>query len=322
MQYNPTLKKLKNFPVTRYIQENGIMLIILAVMVAIVTALQPRFIMIDNVFKVLRTISVRGIAAFGMTFVIITGGIDLSVGSIAALSGVVAATLMTNNGVSIVPAMFLGLLIGIICGLGCGALAANTSTPPFIVTMAADSIFRGIAYVISKGVTIKCSDEFGILGNGRMFGSFPSAVFIMILVMLFMAILLSKTRFGRNVYAVGGNREAARFAGVNIRRVVWVVYGISGLCASLAGILQASRLYSGQPSVCDSLATDAIAGVVIGGASMSGGIGKIGGTIIGCLITGVLECGLNILNVEWYYQYVMQGGIILLAVLIDLRRRS
>lgn len=322
MQYNPAMTRLKKFPVTRYILENGIMLVVLAVMVGIITALQPRFIMVDNIFKVLRTISVRGIAAFGMTFVIITGGIDLSVGSTAALSGIIAATLMTNNGMGMIPALLAGLLFGGVCGLGCGALVANTSTPPFIVTMAADSIFRGIAYVISKGLTIKCSDDFGVLGNGKMFGSFPSAVFIMILVMLFMAVLLSRTRFGRNVYAVGGNREAARFAGVNIRRVTWTVYGICGLCAGLAGILQASRLYSGQPSVCDSLATDAIAGVVIGGASMSGGIGKIGGTIIGCLITGVLECGLNILNVEWYYQYVMQGAIILLAVLIDLRRRS
>ena len=322
MQNNAVIAKLKKFPVTRYILENGIMLMVLMSMIVIITALQPRFIMLDNIFKVLRTISVRGIAAFGMTFVIITGGIDLSVGSTAALSGIIAATLMANSGLAMIPALLLGFVSGGFCGLCCGMLVANTSTPPFIVTMAASSIFRGIAYVISKGLTIKCPDDFGILGNGKLFGSFPSAVFIMILVMVFMAILLSKTCFGRNVYAVGGNREAARFAGVNIRRVTCIVYVICGLCAGLGGILQASRLYSGQPSVCDSLATDAIAGVVIGGASMSGGIGKIGGTIIGCLITGVLECGLNILNVEWYYQYVMQGAIILLAVLIDLRRRT
>ena len=322
METNARVLKLKKWPVTRYIMENYIMLLVLIVMTTIITILQPRFIMMSNIFKVLRTISVRGIVAFGMTFVIITGGIDLAVGSIGALSGVIAAILTANMGFPIWLGMFIGFLIGGVCGVSSGALIANTSTPPFIVTMAMQSIVRGIAYVLSKGLTIKCDDAFGLLGNGKLFGVFPSAVFVMILVMLFMAVLLSKTKFGRNVYAIGGNREAARFAGVNIRSVIWWVYIISGLCSGLAGIVQASRLYSGQPSVCDGLELDAIAGVVIGGASMSGGSGKIGGTIIGCLITGVLECGLNILNVEWYYQYVMQGAIILVAVLIDLRRRS
>jgi len=140
--------------------------------------------------------------------------------------------------------------------------------------------------------------------------------------MVVMMMLLSKSKFGRHVYAVGGNREAARFAGIKIVKVTWIVYIIVGFCAGLAGVVQASRLFSGQPSVGITLELDAIAAVVVGGASMTGGIGKVGGTIIGILIIGVLESGLNILNVAWYYQYVVQGLIILMAVLIDLKRRN
>jgi ribose transport system permease protein len=323
MQKAMVVAKLKKNPITRYIIDNGVMLFVLFIMVTIITVLQPRFIEGTNLLKILRMITIPGIVACGMTLVIITGGIDLSVGSIVALSGIVTAYLNVYIGLPVVVAMLIGVLVGTVCGFLTGALIANTITPPFIVTMAAMSIYRGISYVISKGLTIMAGDDsFGELGNAYLGGFLPIAVIILVVMLVISAALLSKTKFGRYVYSIGGNKEAARFAGININKTIWTVYIFCGLCSGLAGVMQASRLYSGQPSVGVGLELDAIAAVVVGGASMSGGIGKIGGTIIGSLIIGVLQSGLNILNVDWYFQYVLQGAIILLAVLIDLRRRS
>ncbi len=314
--------KLRENPIIKYIMDNSGILIGLIALCAIVSAIVPdKFLQTGNILNILRQISPNAIIAFGMAFVIITGGIDLSVGSIVALSGTVCAGFI-SSGLDFVPAIIIGLGVGTLCGVFNGFVISRTAIPPFIVTMAMLQIARGASYLYSGGKPIRTPDEFGAIGNGYVFDTIPVSMLIMIGVMIIMAIVLSKSKFGRSVYAFGGNAEAAKFSGINTKKVVWSVYIISAFLSAVAGIITASRLYSGQPTVAEGGELDAIAATVLGGVSMAGGVGKIGGVIIGAIIIGVLNNGFNLMKVDSYWQMIAKGAIILLAVLIDVKRKK
>lgn len=314
--------KLRANPIIRYIIDNSGILIGLVALCVIITIIVPdKFLQTANILNILRQISPNAIIAFGMAFVIITGGIDLSVGSVVALSGTVCAGFV-SSGMQYPLAIIIGLAIGTLCGVFNGFVISRTAIPPFIVTMAMLQIARGASYIYSGGKPIRTPDSFGIIGNGYLFDTLPVSMIIMLCIMIIMATILSKSKFGRSVYAYGGNAEAARFSGINTKRIVWSVYIICALLSSIAGIITASRLYSGQPTVADGGELDAIAATVLGGVSMAGGIGKIGGVIIGAIIIGVLNNGFNLMKVDSYWQMIAKGAIILLAVLIDVKRKK
>ena len=271
-------------------------------------------------FNVLRQISTNLYLACGMTMVIILGGIDLSVGSIVALSGCIHASGVARYGLHIHAAVCIGLVVGVVFGMFNGAIIAKTTIPPFIVTLATMDIARGFAYVYTGGSPVRIvSKEWQFIGAGYI-GVFPTPVIILAVVLILTGILMNSTRFGRHLYAVGGNVQAAVFSGISVTKVKFWVYTYSGFMAGIAGVVLASRMYSGQPTAGNGAELDAIAAVVVGGTSMSGGAGKIGGTIIGALIIGFLNNGLNLMNVNSFWQYVVKGLVILLAVFMDFLR--
>jgi ribose transport system permease protein len=287
--------------------------------------LSPYFFSPDNLLNVSLQASITAIIAAGMTFVILTGGIDLSVGSLVAFAGI-AVTAVLKSGLPWQIAMPLGIAAGLLLGAVSGAFAGlcitRFSITPFIVTLATMTIWRGIAFVWTDGRPIwELPDAFAFLGNGRLLGV-PVPSLIMVLTFIILHVILTRTRFGRHVYAVGGNIEAARLAGIRTGRVLTSVYILSGVLAAVSGMLLASRMNSGQPNAGLSYELDVIAAVVVGGTSLSGGKGSVIGTFIGAMLIAVLRNGLNLLNVGSYVQQVVVGSVILLAVLVDRLRRS
>ncbi len=279
------------------------------------------FIATQNLLSVLRNICVNVLIAFGMTCVLIQGGIDLSVGSTVAASGVMAVQ-MANAGLPVAVCILVSLLFGAALGLFNGTVISHTTLPPFIVTLSTQIIVRGVSYILTGGQPTQCNNEsFNNLGTGYVLGV-PIPVVIVAIVMLILFFVINRTSFGRHVYAVGGNKEAAKFAGVNVKWVQMRVYMISGITAALAGVVLAARLYSGQPNVGEGFERDAIAASVLGGTSFNGGIGTLGGTVIGGLIIGVLNNGMNLLKINTYWQYVVKGGVILGAVYVDYLKKS
>lgn len=279
------------------------------------------FIATQNLLSVLRNICVNVLIAFGMTCVLIQGGIDLSVGSTVAASGVMAVQ-MANAGMPVAVCILVSLLFGAALGLFNGTVISHTTLPPFIVTLSTQIIVRGVSYILTGGQPTQCNNEsFNNLGTGYVLGV-PIPVVIVAMVMLVLFFVINRTSFGRHVYAVGGNKEAAQFAGVNVKWVQMRVYMISGITAALAGVVLAARLYSGQPNVGEGFERDAIAASVLGGTSFNGGIGTLGGTVIGGLIIGVLNNGMNLLKINTYWQYVVKGGVILGAVYVDYLKKS
>ncbi|MBS6954452.1 MAG: ABC transporter permease [Enterocloster asparagiformis] len=279
------------------------------------------FIATQNLLSVLRNICVNVLIAFGMTCVLIQGGIDLSVGSTVAASGVMAVQ-MANAGMPVAVCILVSLLFGAALGLFNGTVISHTTLPPFIVTLSTQIIVRGVSYILTGGQPTQCNNEsFNNLGTGYVLGV-PIPVVIVAIVMLILFFVINRTSFGRHVYAVGGNKEAAKFAGVNVKWVQMRVYMISGITAALAGVVLAARLYSGQPNVGEGFERDAIAASVLGGTSFNGGIGTLGGTVIGGLIIGVLNNGMNLLKINTYWQYVVKGGVILGAVYVDYLKKS
>ena len=255
-----------------------------------------------------------------MTMVIILGGIDLSVGSIIAMSGVLGAAAVVWHGMPEVVGILIAILSGVIFGLLNGLVIAKTKIPPFIVTLASMNIAKGIAYVYSGGKPIRCmTDAWKFLGAGYV-GGIPTPVITMFIVFVVAVLFLNRTRIGRHIYAVGGSDTAAKFSGISTAKVKFVVFSFSGLMAGLAGITIASRLYAGTCTSGDGAEMDAIAAVVVGGTSMSGGSGKLGGTLIGVLIIGILNNGLNLMGVNSDWQYIIKGAVILLAVYTDFLR--
>ena len=275
------------------------------------------FLSTQNMFNILRQISTNMLIACAMTMVIILGGIDLSVGSIIALSGVIAAGCVSRYELPIAVALIAGVLVGVVIGVFNGFVICKTTIPPFIVTLATMNIARGLAKVYTGGSPVRVvTKEWQFIGAGYI-GPVPVPVIIMIIAIIITALMMNKTKLGRHIYAVGGNTQAAEFSGIKVARVKFIVHAYAGLMAGLAGIILASRMYSGQPTAGEGAEMDAIAAVVVGGTSMAGGSGKIGGTIIGALIIGVLNNGLNLMNVNSFWQDVVKGVVILLAVFID-----
>lgn len=311
--------------VTGYFKDNiGIIIALFAMCLFLIVFPTTRstFLTQKNIFNILRQNASNLFLATGMTMVIILGGIELSVGSVIALSGCVAAGCVEFLGLPEIVGFAAAILVGAIVGMFNGLVICKTDIPPFIVTLASMNITKGIALVYTQGAPIRCmSDAFKFPGAGYI-GPFPTPVVLMILIFAIAAYIINCTKLGRHMYAVGGNAQAAKFSGINVQKVKFIIYTYTGIMAGIAGIVIASRLYSGQPTAGDGAEMDAIAAVVVGGTSMSGGSGRIGGTLIGVLIIGVLNNGLNLLGVDSNWQYIVKGLVILLAVYVDYIRNK
>lgn len=291
--------------------------------VLVVSIMEPDFLTLNNLFNILRQVSINALIAFGMTFVILTGGIDLSVRSILALSSAFVAGLMTD-GTSALIAVLAGLIVGAVMGALNGMVISLGKVAPFIATLATMTIFRGLTLVYSDGKPITGLSQggwFELFGRGY-FWIFPVPVLTMLIAFAVLYFILKKTTFGRYTYAIGGNEEAAKLMGIQVNKVKIMIYSLSGLMAALAGIILTSRLNSAQPTAGTSYELDAIAAVVLGGTSLSGGRGWIVGTLIGALIIGTLNNGLNLLGVSSFFQLVVKGLVILFAVLADRKQAA
>ncbi|MEI3607401.1 ribose ABC transporter permease [Pseudogracilibacillus sp. SE30717A] len=295
-------------------------LIGLIVMIILLAVLNDNFLTVNNILNLLRQISINALIAFGMTFVILTAGIDLSVGSLLALGSALTAGMLTT-GMDPILAICLGLMLGLVLGAINGIIITKGKVAPFIATLATMTIFRGATLVYTDGKPItglSDSAAFEMIGKGYFFW-IPVPVIFMIIVFIILYFVLNNTVFGRRVYAVGGNEEAATLSGIKTDNVKIGVYAITGMLSVLAGIILMSRLNSAQPTAGSMYELDAIAAVVIGGTSLMGGRGRITGTLIGCLIIGVISNGLNLLNVSSFYQQIVKGAVILFAVMLDRR---
>lgn len=281
--------------------------------------MNPKFLSMYNILNIFRQVSINGLIAFGMTFVILTGGIDLSVGAILGLSGMLLG-LMITAGTPDVVAILAVLVIGALLGLFNGVLISKVRLQAFIVTLATMTMYRGVTMIVSDGIP-----AMGITSNSPVLDFFsqgtilgiPFPMIVLIVVFFILLILLQNTVFGRGVYAIGGNEEVARLSSMPTKRINTSVYVISGVMSALAGVILTSRLSSSQPTAGMGFELDAIAAVVIGGTSLSGGRGRLFGTFIGVLIIGVLNNGLNIIGVSAFYQQFIKGLVILLAVILD-----
>lgn len=294
----------------------GLLLALLA-MVGVLSLVSDRFLTTSNILNVLRQISVNAIIAFGMTVVIIGAGIDLSVGSLLALVGVTAAILATTSGLPIGAVLLAALVVGAGLGLLNGLVVGYAGVAPFIVTLAGLTIFRGMTLVLTDGKPVSgLPPVFGRIGYGT-FLKVPMPIWIMLAVLVVSYVLLRHTAVGRAIYAVGGNAEAARLSGIPVRRVLAFTYVYSGLATAVAALVLTGRLNSAQPTAGQSFELDAIAAVVVGGTSLFGGRGSVWGTLVGALIIGVINNGMNLLNVSSFYQQIVKGGVILGALLID-----
>lgn len=311
--------------VVKYFKDNiGIIIALLAMFIflTVFPTTRSTFLTPKNMFNILRQNASNLFLATGMTMVIILGGIDLSVGSVIALSGVVAAGCVVNLGLPEAVGFIAAIAVGAAVGLFNGFIICKTDIPPFIVTLASMNITKGIALVLTGGAPIRCmTDAFKFPGAGYV-GPVPTPVILMFIIFILAALMINKTQLGRHIYAVGGNVQAAKFSGISVQKVKFIVYAYTGVMAGIAGVVIASRLYSGQPTAGDGAEMDAIASVVVGGTSMSGGSGRIGGTLIGVLIIGVLNNGLNLMGVDSNFQYIVKGLVILLAVYVDFLRNK
>jgi ribose/xylose/arabinose/galactoside ABC-type transport system permease subunit len=294
-------------------------LVLLCVLLALLT---PRFLTVANLTIIVTQVSINALLAFGVTFVILTGGIDLSLGSMVAVTGVVAATFAHPGTYPLLVPVGLALLAGVLFGALNGLVITRSRVAPFIVTLGTMTIGRGLALILSKGRPISnLSDSFNYIGGGYLFGV-PFPIVILLVAFGICSLILNKTVLGRYIYAIGGNESAARASGIQVSRVKLWVYTISGLLAAVAGIVLTSRITTGQPNAGVGFELSAIAAAIIGGTSTSGGSGTIAGTLIGALLIGVISNGLDLLNVSSYYQQVVMGTIIIGAVVLDgLNRR-
>ncbi|GAA0069053.1 ribose ABC transporter permease [Clostridium sardiniense] len=296
-------------------------LIGLVLLCIIITFVTPSFLTVANITNVFTQVSVNAIIAVGMTFVILTGGIDLSVGSTLAISGALGASIIKSTG-NMVLAIIVAAVVGIAIGLVNGILIAKGKLQAFIVTLATMTIFRGATLVFTNGTPIsKLPESFLKIGNAKL-GFIPVPVIITIVIAAISIYILSQTRFGRYLYALGGNEESAKLSGINTDKIKVLTYVVSGFVSAIAGVIITSRIGSASPNAGVGFELDAIAAVVIGGTSLAGGEGKISGTIIGALIIGVLNNGLNLMNVSPFYQSIVKGLVILIAVLLDKKSRK
>jgi inositol transport system permease protein len=322
-----------------FIRKYAIVFIFIAMFVGM-TFLTDAFLQPRNLFNVVRQISVVGLIAIGVTMVIITTGIDLSSGSVLALAAVFAASLGQQPDwhdakypglmLPVIVPIVVALVIGILCGAINGGLIARFKIPPFIATLGMMTVARGFALIYSNRPVSGLTDAYNFVGQGEIFKVIPISgqptlgipipVIILAAVAIGAHVLLNNTRFGRHIYAIGGNEQAALISGLNVGRIKIGVYTIAGLLSGLAGLVLSARVGSGQPGLGVGYELDAIASAVIGGTSLSGGVGTIWGTIIGALIIGVLNNGLDLLNVSAYWQTIIKGSIIVAAVIVDERK--
>lgn len=305
--------------VRAFLSNNGALvgLVIVSLLMCLASA---DFLSTQNLLNVGVQAAVTAILAFGLTFVIITAGIDLSVGSVAALGAICAGWAVTSAGMPGWLALVIGPLVGLIAGLVSGAAVAYGKLPAFIATLAMLSVARGLALVTSGGLPIEMPGVVSALGGSL--GPIPVPIIVMAIAGLLTAFVLNRTVFGRSLFAIGGNEEAARLAGLPVQRTLAAAYALSGLFAGIAGLVLAGRLASAQPQAATGYELDAIAAVVIGGASLSGGQGKASGTLIGALVLAVIRNGLNLLNVTAFWQQVVIGLVIALAVGLDTLRNK
>lgn len=290
--------------------------IILVIMIIAAGVLSPSFFSVPNLFNVVRQISVAGIVAAGMTFVILTGGIDLSVGSIVGLSGVVGAGVLAQTGSTVI-AILAALGIGILCGTINGLFIAKFEIPPFIATLGMMTLLRGCVLIYTKGspISIK-SDAYKFIGKGDFFG-IPLPIFILFIIFIVANFVLNSTTFGRSIYALGGNREASRLSGIPTKRTEWLAYIINGFLAGVAAVVLTARLGSAQSTSGEGIEMDAIAAVILGGTSLSGGVGFVLPTVVGAMIMGIIDNILTLLNVNPHATNIVKGVVILIAVLVD-----
>jgi ribose transport system permease protein len=327
-----TKNRLMNATNTKQLLVRFQSLIALLLMVIVMSFLSDKFMTTDNIWNVMRQISVNVCISVGMTLVILTGGIDLSVGSILAFSGAITAGFLKNGieleslntfvGFTLFGGLTAGIVAGCILGYFNGFVITKFKVPPFIATLAMLTMARGMTMLYTRGFPITgLGDSFAFIGTG-WFISIPMPVWISAFIVVLAVILTNKTRIGRYIYAIGGNERASRLSGLNIRKIKIIVYTIAGALAAVGGIITTSRLDSAQPNAGISYELDSIAAVVIGGTSLSGGKGSIMGTVLGALIIGVLNNGLVLLNVSPFWQQVIKGLVILLAVIIDKLQRK
>lgn len=293
--------------------------LVLLLLIGTLSVLSPQFFKLENLKNILRQISVVTIMSFGVTFIILTGGIDLGLGAYVALASVISANI-AKAGQPVAYALFAAIAVGVVCGMVNGAIIAIFRIPPFIVTLGMTQVARGVALLISNGKPISMlGDAYVFFGKGDFFG-IPMPIIIMLIVFLLSTVLLNFTRFGRYAKAIGGNENAAKISGINTGFYKFLVYTFSGFCCAIASIVLTARIDSGQPGLATGYELDAIAASVIGGTSLNGGEGTLWGALIGSLIIGSLNTGLNLLNVSSYWQQVCKGIIIVVAIILDERK--
>lgn len=299
-----------------YFKRNAGILIGLVALCVVIAFRSDSFLTYENIVNVLRQSAQNIFIASGMTIILIAGGIDLSVGSVVGLVGVMVGT-MVNDGMPILLAVGICLVVGALMGTFNGMILSRTTLPPFIVTYALMTILRGGIYVYTGGTTVRIDDRsFIAVGTGYTLG-IPNPVWYMAVILAIVYLILNRTKLGRHIYAIGGNEKAAEFSGIDVKNVRLFVYVFSGIMAAVAGIVLAARSYSGQPTAGTGAEMDAIEACVLGGCSMAGGYGFIGGTIIGALIIAIMNNGLNLMRIDSYWQMVAKGVIVLIAVYVD-----
>lgn len=306
-------------------QKTGVVsLIALVVLLIVMTIANRQFLSFENIVNISRQIAINGIVAAGMTFVILTGGIDLSVGAVMALTGTAAAACMVNYNLSPAIAIIVGLLIGLAIGLLNGFLVAYMKIPAIIATLATQMVARGLGLIYTGGYPLSGlpKETFGMIGNSYVFGIIPTPFVILVVVYIISYMILNRRALGRYIYALGGNEEAVRLSGINIKKTKMKPFIICGLAAAIAGIIATSRLLSGQPNSATGAEMDAIAAVVLGGTSIAGGRGHIVGSFIGAIILGVISNGLNFMGATPYVQMVFKGVIIIFAIYASSKQES
>ena len=313
------MKKLKSKNTENLLATYMIVFIIVAL--GLVLSLSTNvFLTKTNLLNVLRQVSINGVLALGMTCVALTGGIDLSVGSVVALSGIVSAGLMRDSGLPLILIIFIALAIGLVCGAINGYFVAYRHCPPFCTTLAMMTMARGLTFIYSDGRPISTlPNSFLVLGKGATLGIPNPFIFLVVLFLIYFVILY-KFKIGRYIYAVGGNKNAALVSGINVKFVTMFAYLLSGFACGVAAIILTARVSSAMPAAGEGYELDAIAATVIGGTSLSGGRGRLWGTILGALLLGMVNNGMDLLNVSSYYQQIVKGVIILGAILLDSRR--
>lgn len=312
---------LKKINVNYMLKKYGLFIVLISAVI-LLSLISDVFFTAENLMNIVRQISINGILAVGMTLIILTGGIDLSIGSLMAVAAVIAASIVKPYPELVIPAVIAALLASGALSAISGMIVSRLKVAPFIATLAMTTIARGIAMIYTNGRPIMImSEPFLFIGKGYV-GPFPILVIILVVVVAIASVMLNNTNFGRYIYAIGGNKNAALVSGINVSKSILWVYILNGFLCGLAGIMLASRIGSGQPNSGGGYEIDAIAAVVIGGTSMMGGTGSISGTIAGALIIGIMNNGLNLLNVSSYYQQIVKGLIIVGAVILDQRAKN